>query len=184
MIIFIDESGIHRRDGKSSVALVYVVVNNLENLEHSIERTEQSLKISSFHWPRHIWKIRNKFLIALLKENFEVKVSIIDNPFNQKVFENSLSYLITERKIDKIIIDGKKPKWYVLRLKKVLREKGISVKKIRFGNDKSYPCLRLADVYAGLLSAYFNDQKNEKAKDLYKLANKKITTLTGGQATE
>lgn len=184
MIIFIDESGIHRKDGKSLVALVYVVVNNLENIEQSIERTEESLKISSFHWPRHIWKIRNKFLIPLLKENFEVKVSIIDNPFNQKVFEESLTYLITERKIDKIIIDGKKPKWYVLRLKKVLREKGISVKKIRFGNDKSYPCLRLADVYAGLLSTYFNDQKNEKAKELYELANKKITTLAGGQATE
>jgi len=34
MIIFIDESGIHRKDGKSAVALVYVVVKNLENIEH------------------------------------------------------------------------------------------------------------------------------------------------------
>jgi len=104
MIIFIDESGIHRKDGKSAVALVYVVVKNLENIEHSIERTEQSLKITFFHWAKHIWKIRNKFLIALLEENFEVKVSIIDNPFNQKAFEESLTYLITERKMDKIII--------------------------------------------------------------------------------
>ena len=84
-----------------------------------------------------------------------------------------------------MIIDGKKPKWYSLRLKKVLRDRGISVKKIRTGNDKSFPCLRLADAYAGLIRAHWNDPNNKNAKELYKLASNKITAqLVGGQDTE
>ncbi len=85
----------------------------------------------------------------------------------------------------KIILDGKKPKWYALRLKKVLRDRGISVKKIRTGNDESFPCLRLADAYAGLIRTYWDDKNNQKAKELYRLASNKITTqLVGGQDTE
>lgn len=184
-MIFIDELGVHRKDGKSSVVLVYIMVENLENIQKAILKTEQSLGIASFHWPRHIWKIRYKFISSLIKENFSVKLAIISNPFSQNAFENALVSLITEKKIKKIVLDGRKPKWYVLRLKKVLRERGISVKKIRFGNDKSYPCLRLADAYAGLVSAYWNNKDNEKAKGLYELASKKITTqLVGGQAIE
>ena len=69
-----------------------------------------------------------------------------------------------------------------MRLKKILRDRGISVKKIRTGNDESFPCLRLADAYAGLVRTYWDDKNNKKAKELYELANKKITTqLVSGQ---
>lgn len=114
-----------------------------------------------------------------------VKAAIIDNPFSETSFEEALKSLLIERKIKKIIMDGKKPRWYVLRLKKILRDRGISVKKIRTGDDKAFPCLRLADAYAGLIRAYWDNKNNEKAKELYKLASKKITTqLVGGQVTE
>lgn len=184
MLIFIDESGVHKQDGKSSVALVYVMVDDAEKLEQSILETEKALNITSFHWPKHIWKIRQKFIQALQKENFTVKAVIIQNPFSEKKFEEAIKELLIEKKVNKIIIDGKKPRWYLLRLKKILREKGISVKKIRAGNDKSFPCLRLADGYAGLIRAHWDDEANEKATELYKIASKKITTLAGGQATE
>jgi len=184
MLVFIDESGIHKKDGKSSVVLVYVVMDNVENIERTILKTEKSLRITSFHWTRHIWKIRFDFIKALVKENFLVKTAIIDNPFSKVIFEEALKSLLTERKVKKIIMDGKKPRWYVLRLKKILRDRGISVKKIRTGDDKAFPCLRLADAYAGLIRAYWDNKNNEKAKELYKLASKKITTqLVGGQVT-
>jgi len=32
MLVFIDESGVHKRDGQSSVVLVCVVIKDLENL--------------------------------------------------------------------------------------------------------------------------------------------------------
>ncbi len=184
MLIFIDESGVHKKDGQSSVALVYVMIEDIENIEKAILNTEKMLKITSFHWPRHIWKIRFNFIKALIKENFSVKAAIIKNPFSEDSFEEALKSLLIERKIRKIVIDGKKPKWYALRLKKILRNRGISVKKIRTGDDKAFPCLRLADAYAGLIRAYWNDTSNTKAKELYKLASKKITTqLVGGQVT-
>lgn len=36
MLIFIDESGIHKNIGKSSVALVYVMVEDMENVEKAM----------------------------------------------------------------------------------------------------------------------------------------------------
>ena len=184
MIIFIDESGVHKKDGKSSVVLVYVRIENVENIEKAILRTEKMLKITSFHWPRHIWKIRFNFIKLLVEEDFTVKAAIITNPFNQNSFEKAIESLLTERKIKKIVIEGKKPKWYALRLKKLLRDRGISVKKLRAGSDKSFPCLRLADAYAGLVRAYWDNPNNEKARRIYELANKKITTqLVSGQVT-
>lgn len=185
MLIFIDESGIHKNIGKSSVALVYVMVEDMENVEKAILKAEKFLKIASFHWPRHIWKIRFDFIKMLIKENFTVEAAIIKNPFNENSFEETIKHLLIEKKVKKIILDGKKPKWYALRLKKVLRDRGISVKKIRTGNDESFPCLRLADAYAGLIRAYWDDKSNQKAKELYELANIKITTqLVSGQDTE
>lgn len=185
MLIFIDESGVHKKMGKSSVALVYVMVEDAESVERAILRTEKMLRITSFHWSRHIWKIRRSFIKALIKENFTVKTAIIRNPFSENKLEKAIGALLVEKKIKKIVVDGKKPKWHSLRLKKVLRDRGISVKKIRTGNDESFPCLRLADAYAGLVRVYCDNPDNEKAKELYRLANKKITTqLVGGQDAE
>jgi len=184
MIIFIDESGVHKQDGKSSVALVYVMVDDVEKIERAVIKAEKELRITSFHWTRHIWKIRQEFVQALQKENFTVKAAIVQNPFSNKRFEEAVEALLTERKITKIVLDGQKPKWYLRRLKKVLRGRGISVKKIRAGNDRSFPCLRLADAYAGLVRAYWDDKENKKAKEVWKIANKKITTqVLSGQAT-
>jgi len=182
-MIFIDESGVHKQEGKSSVVLVYVLVDNVENLEKAIIKTENGLKITSFHWAKHIWKIRQRFIQTLQKEDFTVKAAIVQNPFNENRFEDAVKALLTERKINKIVLDGQKPKWYLRRLKKILRERGISVKKIKAGNDRSFPCLRLADAYAGLVRTYWEDKQNKEVKEVWKIANKKITTqVLSGQA--
>lgn len=183
MYIFIDESGIHKQDGRSTTALVYVKVQNLEMLNSRILQAEESLRIEPFHWSKQIWKIREVFLHEVLKENFEVKIFVFHNPFTQGKLENALRHLLVEKRISNIIIDGDKPQRNILRLKKVLRDSGISVKKIRMGNDLAFPCLRLADLFAGLTRSYFQDRDNLKAKKLYDLAEIKITTqLMGGQA--
>lgn len=185
MYIFIDESGTHKQDGQSTASLVYVDVENMEKMNNAILTIEKSLKIEYFHWRKQIWKIRKAFLEALIVEDFTVKIFLLENPFTQEKLENALRHLLVERHIRNIIIDGKKPPDRVLRIKKVLREYGISVKKIRMGNDKSFPCLRLADLFAGLTRAYFEDKTNEAAKEIYKIARIKITTqLMGGQVAD
>ena len=177
MFIFIDESGIHAGD-KSSVALVYVTVENIEKLNQTVCDLEQSLTIKYFHWSKYNWKIRHKFLLGLLKENFSVKAMLVRNPFSEDKFEAAIRELLVEKKIKNVIIDGKKPIRYILRLKKILRENHISAEKIRMGNDKSFPGLRVADAFAGLIRRA--DEKDHRAKELYGLVKIKITTLAGG----
>jgi hypothetical protein len=182
MYIFIDESGIQRQNGQSTTALVYIKVENLENLDKAIIQEEKNLRIKPFHWSEQSWKIKSAFLEAVLPQDFEVKIFVFLNPFTQEKLENALKHMLVEKRITKIVIDGEKPRSNVLRLKKVLRDSGVSVKKIRMGNDNAFPCLRLADLFAGLTRAYFNDKSSEKTKKLYNLAKIKITTLAGGQA--
>lgn len=87
-------------------------------------------------------------------------------------------------KFKAIYVDGKKPRWVELRLKKVLRDKGISVKKLRTFNDESSPGLRLADALAGVTRAYYDNPKG-KAAPLWKKISHKITAqLVGGQVDE
>jgi hypothetical protein len=180
--VFIDESGIHKQDGHSTTALVYVKVEHVEKVNSIVLKTESELKIEPFHWNKQMWKLRKAFLERLLKEDFEVKIFIFTNPFTDQKFETALKHLLVQRYIRTIIIDGRKPRSYVLRLKKVLRESKIHVKNIRMGNDKSYPCLRLADLFAGLTRAYAEHPDGEEEKNLYKMAKNKITIqLMDGQ---
>ena len=50
MIIFIDESGIHKHRGHSTSAVVYVEVKNLESFKNKLKKIEEGLKINYFHW--------------------------------------------------------------------------------------------------------------------------------------
>ena len=78
-----------------------------------------------------------------------------------------------ERHISQITIDGHKPKHYIHQLKKVLRDKNISVKKIRAVNDEAYPLVRLADAIAGVSRAA-DEEPQGRAAPLFKRIKSKI----------
>lgn len=183
MVIFIDESGTHKQTDHATIALVYVEIPNLESFEEAIEKTEQKLGIKYFHWTDEKWEKREKFIEQLLKLNFTFKVAILKNPIKlSKSLEEVLKHLVIEENIRKIILDGKKPKWYNQRLKKLLRDKGVSVKKIvTVRKDESSPGIRVADCLAGLVRTYY-DNPDSLASKLYnklKKANKVRFELTG-----
>lgn len=186
--IFIDESGIQQKDGHSIVVLVYVSVEDLESLEKQIKEIEKQLHIRKFHWSdfgsRRGWKIREEFLRRVSGLEFTFRVAVFQNPvYFPEAFEHCLEHLITERKIKKIVIDGKKPKWYERRIKKFLRDRRVSVKKLRTAKDETSPGLRLSDALAGLIRAYY-DKPTETVEKLYKLLQNKITAhLVSGQRT-
>jgi len=71
---------------------------------------------------------------------------------------------------------------YQNQFKKLLRDKGISVKKLRMIRDESSPSLRLADSCAGLIRSYTDNPSALKEK-LYKQLSKKITLRLEGQFT-
>src|SRR6266496_1713903 len=174
MIISIDESGIHKQDGKSVIALVYVAVKDLEATEQLVLRAEQSAGIHGFHWAHRNWQMRKNFIEGIAKRDFKIKIAYVTNPIKlDKALAEALQHLLAERHISQILIDGDKPKAYARQLKKVLRDKGITVRKIRSVKDESYPVIRIADAVAGAARATY-DEPSGKAASLLKLLESKI----------
>ena len=58
--------------------------------------------------------------------------------------------------------------------KKVLRDKGISVKKLKTANDESYPALRVADAIAGAIRYRCENSNDKRIIDIYEKFSKKI----------
>lgn len=168
MVIFIDESGTHKQADHATIALVYVEITNLESVEQAVEKNEKELGIKYFHWTDERWDTREKFIEKLLKLDFSLKVAILDNPVKlSKSMEEALRHLVVEANIKKIMIDGRKPKWYNQKIKKVLRDKGVSVKKIvTVRKEESSPGIRMADCLAGLIR-YHYDNPNSLASKWY-----------------
>lgn len=180
--VFIDESGIHKQDGQSTTALVYVKVENVNHLNKIVLETEKTLRIKPFHWTEQSWKIRQVFLESVIKETFEVKVFILQNPVTEGKIERAWRHLLVEKYIKNVIIDGKKSRRYAQHLKRVLRESGISIKKIRTGNDEAFPGLRIADLFAALVRLQVENPKERRIQEFYNLVKNKITIrLTDGQ---
>jgi len=183
--IAIDESNIHQQTGKSTIVLVYILTENSKKLEEKIIQTEKDLKILPFHWSRHNWSTKTKFIRSIKDCNFTIKVALIRNPIKNlsKSLEWLLQHLIAEQEINKIIIDGKKPKWYAQQLKKLLRDKHITVNKIKTANSKSQPLIRLADCLAGLIRYHYSNPQAKDAKKLFNLIKNKIALQMEGQRT-
>ena len=165
MIIYIDESGTHKQEGHSTTAVVYIEVNYSDDFNKKLKLIEKNLRITSFHWSEERWDVRKKFLTEILNLDFTGKVAIFKNPVKpEKMMEIVFQHLITEGHIRNIFLDGKKPKWYELSLKKALRDKGISVKKLKTVNDISQPGVQVADCLAGLVRRYYDDQNEENSR--------------------
>jgi len=178
MLIFIDESGIHKKVDHSSFVLVYVSIEDENFINARIEQIEKRLKIRFFHWAdfgsKAGWLVRKEFIRLASDLPFVFKYLIMENPLKpQKILFYCLNHLLTEKDIKNVIIDGKQPKWYEKQMKHLLRSKGISVKKLKTANDKSMPALRLADALAGLIRSYYDGSKtSQELYQLMKIKNK------------
>jgi hypothetical protein len=175
MIISIDESGIHRLTGYSVVALICTTdFDGLAELDLRVIELEKSIGTSNFHWAYKGWPFRRDFINGLARLRFTVRLAQLANPVQfDKSLEEVLPFLMPERNIELLLIDGKKPKQYVRALKKVLRDKGVTVKKIKTVNDEAYPSVRIADAVAGAVR-YYLDNPNKEARKLYQALEPKI----------
>ena len=178
MYIFIDESGIHKQSGLSSVVLVYIGVENIHNFNAAVEQIEKDLGIHAFHWTDQSWDFRKNFITALAKLDFTFKVALFENPFYATTsYEYVLRHLIVEKNINSVVIDGKKGRVYEHKLTKILRQKGVAARKVITGNDEGYPALRAADALAAVIRRFENDRENKYASDIYNKIKKKISII-------
>lgn len=74
-------------------------------------------------------------------------------------------------------IDGKKPKWYARKMKKVLRDKNISVRKLKTVHDTEYAGIRVADMVAGLARWQCDDKHTERIQPFYERLKRKIIVI-------
>lgn len=182
MYIFVDESGTHKAVDHSTFCLVYITMEEREKVERSVVEIEQRLRVPPFHWVNQPWRIREAFLREVNTLPFAVKVAIFRNPIAPRsALEWALLHTLIEKSFREVCIDGKEPRWVERQLKKVLRDKGISVKKLKTVRHSGSPGIRLADAFAGLTRMYHDDPTG-KAKKLWEIVRQKVTTqLTGGQ---
>lgn len=182
MHIFVDESGIHKDSEHSTFCLVYVAIRDQEAIERGVREIEAQYHIEDFHWSDHSWVVREKFFRAIMRLPFSVKIAVFKNPIKPAdALIWALLHLLAERHFLNLIIDGKQPRWIERQIKKTLRDKGISVRKLKTARHESSAGIRLADAFAGLSRAYY-DSHSEKAAILWNFAQKKVTTqLMGGQ---
>lgn len=147
-------------------------------MEKKIKEIENELKIDYFHWSETSWKVKEKFMSEALNLDFQTKIAVIKNPVNStQELEKVLSHMIIEKNIKNIYIDGKKPKWYERKIKKILKDKNISVKKLRTVKINQYAGIRLADMIAGLSRSYFDKKNLERISKYYKMLEKKIIVI-------
>lgn len=177
MVIFIDESGTHKQEGHSTVAVVYLEISNKEEFETKMAEILEKLKLLEFHWADQGWEVRKKYFKLVESLKFSFKAAIFENPVHpDRMMVKVFQQMITEDNIKWIFIDGKKPKWYEKGLKRVLRDKGLSVGKLRtIRKETSYLGIQLADALAGLVRYNADSPKAEDAaKILKKLKGKLI----------
>lgn len=174
MYIFIDESGIQSQTGHSTVSVVYIQIKNLDKFDKEFGQILRELKISNFHWTEERWAIREKFINKILGLDFKAKVAIFRNPVHvDRMIETVFTQLITEPNIYKIMIDAKKPRWYENRLKKILRTKGVSVKKLKpVRKDENNFGIQLADCLAGFFRYHYDNPDNKDTKSWIKKIEK------------
>ncbi len=176
-IVYIDESNILSKTGNSVYVAVYVLCADKDVFSQKIIETEKDLNISYLHWVDMPWKLRIAFAEKIKRLNFTCKVITYKNPIHpERILKDFLFEVIScDSSIFRIIIDGKKSKRYVSKLKTVLKSKGIRLNKIIFRDDKSEPIVRLADFMAGMCRSFYDNQ-NEQNSHIYKLLRHKIKT--------
>ncbi len=178
MYIFIDESGIHKNNGFSTIAIIIVIPEHVKKYEKEILDIEAKLNINSFHWTYHKWSIRSTFIKSVFKinENIVVKVISKNNPSHYFEFLSaSLGKIINEYNITRIILDGEKTHSYERSIKKILRQNAISTRILFIKRDESSPLLRFADAIAGLTRFYLEDPEHPEAKKLFEFVQSQST---------
>ena len=178
MYVFVDESGIHKQADHSTFCLVYIETEHREDIEKAIMEIENRHRMPPFHWVDQPWQLRQAFIQDIAALPFTAKIAIFDNPIIiGDALEWALTHLIVEKHFKTLYIDGKKPRWIERQLKKVLRDKGITVKKLKTVRSNSSPGIRLADALAGVSRSYHDNPKG-KAKVLWDCVYKNCLLYT------
>ena len=174
-IVYIDESNISAQIGYTCYASIFILFSNREKVANKVSHIESELKIAYTHWVDMPWKLRVSFSEKIQKLDFICIIKLYRNPVSQeKILDSFLNQIInSERKINRIIIDGKKGKRYKEKLKSRLKNSSDISYNLRFVDVKGNSLVRLADFMAGLVRSYKED-KNKYNEFMFDILKHKI----------
>lgn len=176
MQAYIDESGVNKVDGHSTVACV-LTTSDLE-IENKVRKIEENLSIENLHWKDMSWKVREKAIDKIVDLEIFANVLILENPNNvPRYMSEYIPKLIEINKIDSIYIDGEKGRNFKNAFKSSLRANGLSTRDLHFVSSKDNPILRVADIVAGCIRYHYDNPGNKNIFALYKKLKKKIIKL-------
>ena len=174
--IYIDESGISKGDGYSTIACIVIVSDT--DLTEKIKKIEKDNNIEVLHWKEMSWRVRDKVIRDIVKLPIKARVFVCKNPSNiPKYMKDYLLPLISNENIKNIYIDGKKNRSFKNNFKSGLRANSISTKDLFFVNDEDEPLVRVADIVAGCVRYYYDNQGLGKVENLYRSLKKNIIEL-------
>ena len=78
--VYIDESGINKSSGHTTVACVMVVAN--QSIDHIVLKIEKDLTIQNLHWKDMSWNVREKVIKKIVTLPLKARVVITNNPSN------------------------------------------------------------------------------------------------------
>jgi hypothetical protein len=175
MYLFVDESGTNKQSGYSVFAVIIVEDHDIAGLNELILAAEATARTQSFHWKSTPWPVRKAFMKEVSKGQYRVAFSYHKNPVKNfaEALETTIVTAARDLEISRIVLDGRKSKGYEKSIKKTLRDQGLSSRKLRTADDESYPLLRLADAFAGLLR-HHTDKPSDHSKIIYAKVRKKL----------
>jgi hypothetical protein len=174
MYVFIDESGTNKPNGQCVFVAILIESEKLDSVSKIVEAAEASVNAETFHWRGKSSLLRAEFVRRISLANFLVCFVCFGNPLTDygAALESLVITSCVNLNIRKIIIDGRKGKTYEKHLKKALRDKGISTRKLKTAADEAYPGLRVADALAGLIRTHAN-KPTSQTNDLMKALRKR-----------
>jgi hypothetical protein len=180
--VYLDESGIIRKNGASVYCLTIVDTKISQQLDDKVFGIEKKLKILPFHWREHDWKIKSKFLNEIIKiSEWNCIIVVINNKnFSQSLLSDLMALQGLEIKY--FYFDGKKSKAYRNSVKKSFKELGIKISSLKFISSRSQGGLRLSDAIAGLSRLHYDNKSKIEAAQFYKklLKNKISVQILNG----
>jgi hypothetical protein len=157
--IFIDESGTNKNSGFSTIAAVKISREDIHELNGNIVRVESLIGIDLFHWSRHKWPVRHRFLYEIIHTchslNLSIDVVIRQNPLKSNIFlEQAIKIIAREKTAEKIIIDGEKSHAYERRIKRILHENGLRIHLPSISRDETVPAVRSRELFQFLINTF------------------------------
>lgn len=179
VVVCIDESGVTSKIGHTTYSFVFILIENIKEIDTRIKYIEEELGIGYIHWSEMSWKRRMIVAKAIENINFSSLVYLMENPVSPDIELLNIFNKFYNRDIRciKFYIDGDKPQRFIKKIKNEVNRSGVGHNKVSVLDDKKFAGLRLADFIAGAVRHFYDNDSNDEKSPVFKLIKNKLKII-------